>query len=240
MCRQGRTRVSFKNLLMRENRVVFISICIVLMASMIIVIGQSVVQSKREAVTLAIPIVSLPVLPQESGVFRRADQALYYLESAKEQGSRTLATFYERRAYDGAPPVIPHEVADEASFGGKTCLQCHENGGYVPKFKTYAPVTPHPELISCRQCHLPINSKNLFKQTMWKTVDHPKINRSAMAGSPPQIPHGLQMRENCLACHGGPASVKELRTPHPDRANCRQCHGVVETEQTWVRPMVVK
>ena len=38
------------------------------------------------------------------------------------------------------------------------------------------------------------------------------------------IPHPLQLRENCLACHGGPAARAELRTTHPERVRCRQCH----------------
>jgi cytochrome c-type protein NapB len=41
---------------------------------------------------------------------------------------------------------------------------------------------------------------------------------------PPPIPHDLQFRENCLACHGGPAAVAAIRTSHPERVNCRQCH----------------
>jgi nitrate reductase cytochrome c-type subunit len=43
-------------------------------------------------------------------------------------------------------------------------------------------------------------------------------------GAPPTIPHPLQLRENCLACHAGPASRPEIRTSHPERARCRQCH----------------
>ncbi len=228
--------MNFRKLLIPENRVIFITLSVILMAATIYVIGQSVLHAKREASVRQTSVTGAPVLPQESGVFRRAAQALSYLESVKEQGSRTLAIFYQRRAFDGAPPVIPHEVADEKSFGGKTCLQCHEHGGFVPKFNAYAPVTPHPEFLSCRQCHVPIRTKELFKQTNWKTLDPPRINRSAMSGSPPQIPHIVQMRENCLACHGGPGSVKEIRTPHPDRINCRQCHAVVQEESDWTRP----
>jgi cytochrome c-type protein NapB len=47
-----------------------------------------------------------------------------------------------------------------------------------------------------------------------------------LPGGPPPIPHGLQMRENCLACHAGPAAVAEIRTPHPTLVNCRQCHAL--------------
>jgi hypothetical protein len=47
-----------------------------------------------------------------------------------------------------------------------------------------------------------------------------------MPGSPPPIPHALQMRENCRACHAGPGAVSGLRTTHPERVTCRQCHGL--------------
>ena len=42
--------------------------------------------------------------------------------------------------------------------------------------------------------------------------------------SPPAIPHDLQLRGNCLACHSGPAAVAQIRVAHPERADCRQCH----------------
>jgi cytochrome c-type protein NapB len=32
------------------------------------------------------------------------------------------------------------------------------------------------------------------------------------------------MRENCAACHAGPAAREEIRTSHPERTRCRQCH----------------
>ncbi len=45
-----------------------------------------------------------------------------------------------------------------------------------------------------------------------------------MLGSPPMIPHQLQMRESCVSCHAGPSAPKEIRVTHPERINCRQCH----------------
>lgn len=38
------------------------------------------------------------------------------------------------------------------------------------------------------------------------------------------IPHGTQLRSDCLSCHGPPGLVG-LRTPHPDRQACVQCHA---------------
>ena len=66
-----------------------------------------------------------------------------------------LDTYYNNRAYHGAPPSIPHTMLDERSMGGNSCLKCHENGGFAEKFNAYAPVTPHPEMINCKQCHVP-------------------------------------------------------------------------------------
>ncbi len=46
----------------------------------------------------------------------------------------------------------------------------------------------------------------------------------ATAGAPPRIPHRMLMRENCVACHDGPGAREEVRTSHPERWRCRQCH----------------
>jgi cytochrome c-type protein NapB len=95
----------------------------------------------------------------------------------------------------------------------------------VEKFDAYAPVTPHPEMINCRQCHVIQNSKTLFTSANLVKVRAPKVGvNNALIGTPPMIPHQIQMRENCLSCHAGPAAPKEIRVSHPERVNCRQCH----------------
>jgi cytochrome c-type protein NapB len=104
-------------------------------------------------------------------------------------------------------------------------LQCHENGGFVQKFNAYAPVTPHPEMINCRQCHVTQNVETFFTEIDFAKVQTPEVGvNNALPGSPPVIPHQIQMRENCLSCHAGPAAPKEIRVTHPERINCRQCH----------------
>ena len=41
-----------------------------------------------------------------------------------------------------------------------------------------------------------------------------------------------------MACHGGPAAVEEIRTTHPERGNCRQCHvPAVTEEEVFTRPL---
>jgi hypothetical protein len=53
--------------------------------------------------------------------------------------------------------------------------------------------------------------------------------------APPTIPHKMLMRENCLACHSGPAAREEIRTSHPERERCRQCHVPVTTTARFSR-----
>ena len=169
-----------------------------------------------------------PALATEGGPFRLAPRAPDYQKSADVKlGRRPLKTYYERRAYAGAPPTIPHRMLNPSAWGGASCLGCHRDGGYTPEFKAMAPVTPHPELAACVQCHVPAQpGAGQFRRSTFTRLEAPEIGGAAMPGSPPRIPHDLQMRSNCLACHGGPAAVNELRTTHPQRVNCRQCHAL--------------
>jgi cytochrome c-type protein NapB len=155
-----------------------------------------------------------------------------FIDSSAKQ--RSLEEFYSLRAYSGAPPVIPHRIGTSRTLTGDSCLGCHEFGGYTPKFDAYAPVVPHPEKINCRQCHNPRNEEGGFKQTEW-VKNSGERGFAHLAGSPLVIPHRLQMRENCLSCHAGPAAVSEIRTSHPERVNCLQCHVVQDTKKAWVR-----
>ena len=108
-----------------------------------------------------------------------------------------------------------------------------KNGGFVEKFNAYAPVSPHPDMVNCRQCHVPQQVQTLLKGTNFYKQDAPKVGvNNALVGSPPIIPHQIQMRENCLACHAGPSAPKEIRVTHPERINCRQCHVLNNKEVT--------
>lgn len=138
---------------------------------------------------------------------------------------RTLRDYYSLRAYAGAPPIIPHAVEDDGVISD-ACLACHQDGGYVPEYNAYTPITPHPEMGNCRQCHVAQNVDGLFVATEWIQPELPKRGRQSIPGGPLQIPHPLQFRENCLACHAGPQAVVEIRSSHPERENCLQCHVV--------------
>jgi nitrate reductase (cytochrome), electron transfer subunit len=214
-----------------------ISLFIVLMVSAIVILDLSLLADQEEARIEESITPTVNPLPFEAGVFARADLAQKFENMPADAAhQRVLKKYYEDRAFAGAPPIIPHAILNENTLGGKSCLQCHQNGGFVEQFNAFAPVTPHPEMLNCRQCHVPAKTKALFVNTEFTRLAAPEIGGAALPGSPPVIPHGLQMRENCLACHAGPAAPKEIRVSHPERINCRQCHAAKPLQPVeWVR-----
>jgi len=130
-----------------------------------------------------------------------------------------------RRSYDGAPPIIPHEIPE--MLGPLTCLSCHKSGGYSPLLGKAIPKTPHAEYTNCVQCHVSqkteetfLGLKNFFER--WANV--PAIPEKTLISAPPVIPHGPQYRSRCASCHTGEGAVSALKSPHPTRLNCVQCH----------------
>src|SRR5690606_24328651 len=61
-----------------------------------------------------------------------------------------LAERRKRRAYDGAPPTIPHPIDTRAK---PNCLVCHEQGAKIGEL--VAPMISHAPYSSCVQCHAP-------------------------------------------------------------------------------------
>ena len=186
-------------------------------------------------VILALPADAAPDIPQGfdsdgEKIFNRYNNTPLAAITGTD-GRRNLNTYYELRQYPGSPPRVPHAVPKSFRDDNSDCLACHERGGYDTAQSAFIPVTPHPENESCFQCHLPRRTEKLFVETDWMSVYPPKLGRSQMGGSPPPIPHSLQLREDCIACHSGPAAVSEIRVEHASRGNCRQCHvPMVATE----------
>jgi cytochrome c-type protein NapB len=142
-------------------------------------------------------------------------------------GERNLAGFYELRQYPGSPPRIPHPVRPAFAGEETDCLSCHGKGGFSPEYNKFVPVTPHPENQLCTQCHAQVTTTKLFVETNWQSIAPPKLGLSSLGSSPPPVPHSLQLRENCIACHTGPGTVSEIKVTHAARGDCRQCHAVV-------------
>jgi hypothetical protein len=197
-----------------------------------------------------VPALTAPIAAEALVFHSRADAFAGDQFAPRRVAShpRTLAMYRALRAYPGAPPRIPHGLTRE-EYRTAGCRTCHDRGGYSQRFGAYAPVTPHPErgmgclqchladdrLIGvalprndgddlCRQCHVPSNPGASLSNPRWQAAAWPRLAPRPLNGSPPPIPHDLQMRGNCLSCHLGPGSVAEIRTSHPQNADCRGCH----------------
>ncbi len=135
-----------------------------------------------------------------------------------------LAKRATRRAYEGAPPTIPHRITQ---LGPPDCTLCHQTGLQIGAL--IAPKMSHPMYSSCTQCHVvkvdprpdaaPIAppSNEFVGLAAWGK------GTRAWPGAPPTIPHPTAMRPDCSSCHG-PLGAVGLKTPHPWRQSCTQCH----------------
>lgn len=137
----------------------------------------------------------------------------------------SLGARSERRAFNGAPPVIPHAAH---ALDDRSCLACH--GQDLRIGARTAKALPHPYLTNCTQCHVP-GTPSIFEglggmlaENGWQGIAAPKSGPRATPGAPPSVPHTLQMRDNCLACHG-PHGWPGMQTTHPERQSCLQCHA---------------
>lgn len=243
-----------------RRRVALIAVtAMILLGSAATAIASLIVASRRSddgrasaSSDVTTPIIESPGDPlrAEAEVFRTAPASLA-IDPASDmrRGShpRTLKTYRGLRAYPGAPPRIPHGLnPDEALKGG--CKTCHERGGYSYRFDAYVPITPHPDMGMCLQCHvgdaklmaIPMPSLDPSARCMqchsaggqrWKDsgttfrpIQWPQLMHVNVGDAPPPIPHTLEMRTNCLSCHAAPSAVQEIRTKHANRSNCRQCH----------------
>ena len=141
----------------------------------------------------------------------------------------------ERRAYDGAPPTIPHEAF------GMTCTSCHNEQGMEVADVGFAPPSPHEAtagmsaISRCRQCHVFTSGADEFAVNLFIPLRQ-DLRRGQRLNdlAPPTIPHKTFMRDNCAACHTGTAAREEIRTTHPERIRCRQCHVPAETRTVFV------
>jgi cytochrome c-type protein NapB len=134
-----------------------------------------------------------------------------------------------QRAYDGAPPTIPHPVRQSSAA---ECLACHRDGVAI-RGRVARPVS-HPEYASCTQCHVvedrPMPGGDWLAEgppadaNVFAGLAAPAAGPRAWDIAPPQIPHRTHMREQCLSCHG-PYGRSPMRSSHPERQNCQQCHA---------------
>ncbi|NKB67076.1 MAG: cytochrome C [Candidatus Latescibacteria bacterium] len=215
-----------------RTRLIAIVVAVAVMGMLVVVVGRALRPSPSPS---PVPVAAETA---SQGVFKaRPWRGALAADMAPVPGTdgRSLDEYYALRAYPGAPPVVPHPVDAEIARTQR-CNICHEQGGWVPSLAAYTPLTPHPEYGNCLQCHVLAASDDLFVESNWVSIRRPVLHRPALPGNPPPIPHSLQLRDNCLACHAGPAAVEQIRTSHPERVNCLQCHVPRRIQTVFTRP----
>lgn len=176
-------------------------------------------------------IALLLAVAASSGCDRRETATVRGREVVVASASERAA----RRLYDGAPPVIPH-----APFAMR-CMSCHGDYGMAVAGLGVAPPSPHgdtPGLSAgsrCAQCHVFVKTDGLFRPNGYRAMEREAQGGDRLyPGAPPRLPHRLFMRESCPSCHAGPAARSTIRTTHPERTRCLQCHVPIGTSEPFV------
>lgn len=161
------------------------------------------------------------------------------------QKNFALAVREQNRAFNGAPPTVPHEI-DQMS--AESCMACHGEG-YKSETLRISKMS-HEFLFNCTQCHVENNpthmAASLFRENTFVGLPAPAGGSRAFEGAPPMIPHSTWMRVDCVSCHGF-TGQHGLRTTHPWRQNCQQCHASsskleqvqLESESEFLPPIKV-
>jgi cytochrome c-type protein NapB len=139
---------------------------------------------------------------------------------SEEDYRRAIEARRARRAYDGAPPTVPHAIEP---LNTSACLACHgKDVAIAGKRASRLPHPPHPD---CLQCHVPQTGTpaNGLPENHFAGLSSPGPGARAWPGAPPVIPHSTWMRGECGSCHGVGGS-SGLRSTHPWRSSCQQCH----------------
>ncbi len=141
-----------------------------------------------------------------------------------------FAMFYPHAAAFARPPAqppIPHTLEGRAD-----CIACHTTG------LAGAPKSP-PDHVGrtnemCQACHKP-GPARAATPTVAATVAAPAVSPTAAPAATratsaiPRVPHPLQGRDNCLACHQtGLGGSPKVPANHTGRGNetCKTCHQI--------------
>ncbi|MCP3915779.1 MAG: hypothetical protein GY711_09505 [bacterium] len=168
---------------------------------------------------------------RSQGPWTGSSPMTYVLAGDREAArAASLAARATRRAFEGAPPVMPHSAL--FGDGSKECVDCHTNGMRLGE-RVAHPMS-HPPLANCTQCHIESRHRDFPPP---RPVESGFRGRAAPApppvgAGPPVIPHQVLMRGRCLSCHGE-FGYPGLRTSHPERAACVQCHVATAPEPSF-------
>lgn len=172
-----------------------------------------------------VPTASLPeVKPSQES----PEEVTWVITQADKSFALSLRSL--NRAFNGAPPTVPHPMDQMSS---ESCMLCHGQGFSMKSLR--ASKMSHQFLSECSQCHVENNPRHmqagLFAESTFVGLPAPHSGPRAFPGAPPQIPHSTWMRVDCLSCHG-PTGAFGIRTTHPWRKDCQQCHASASVLET--------
>jgi nitrate reductase (cytochrome), electron transfer subunit len=176
-------------------------------------------ETARPAPSYAQLISGRTILPETIGAF---DPVI----RTEEMKLAALADRAKNRAFDTAPPTIPHPT--DGMTTAASCLACHGSG--IKVGEKIATKVSHPHYTSCVQCHAlgapPELAKFATPESENEFVGAYRAGPGSRLspGAPPTIPHTTWMRQDCASCHGLVARPG-IRTTHPWLTNCVQCHA---------------
>lgn len=192
--------------------------------------GSSAPSPPRPSLSGPIEAPPAPVRPANTPGPWPGSQLLSFpaLEDEARTDARRLSLVLrgERRDFAGAPPVLGHS----AEFGGRggSCLDCHQEGRRIGR-RVARPMS-HPPYAHCLQCHIEGDFSAFVGPSGVPAppnafAGEPEAGPGGRAheAAPPTMPHGQALRGQCLSCHGE-FGYEGLRTAHPRRTQCTQCH----------------
>lgn len=150
------------------------------------------------------------------------------VERSEEMTAQALQDRAEHRAYEGAPPSVPHPIREK---GYADCMACHGEGVKIDG--KLATQMSHEYLTNCTQCHVPETGSVPAPDSRYDELPLDNAfaglkrwgeGQRAHPGAPPTNPHPMDMREDCMSCHGTLARPG-IRTTHPWKTQCAQCHA---------------
>lgn len=157
---------------------------------------------------------------------------------APEEVAALNARRVSRRAFNGAPPTVPHPIDQHQST---SCLACHGQPTRIGLIDV--PQMSHAAYTHCIQCHAPAHGPGGEFNRSVPPLATPSLDNAfsglpppvggtrAYPSAPPTVTHTTAMRQNCVSCHG-PGGSSLVKTTHPQRQNCLQCHALDATRET--------
>lgn len=135
----------------------------------------------------------------------------------KIEGNAELCGLCHAKVFN-RPSGFP-QINLEEHGEGKTCTTCH-NPHSPRTMGPHQPPKSWEEMNTCLTCHQ-VDTCALCHGQMFEAV------KPVPEGAPPNIPHNIENRSDCLNCHG-PWGMRPAPASHANRTNdmCLKCHSV--------------